>query len=154
ILTVGDTSFSLCTAALDAQLYKKFSRLVISGVSPFNAAFQELVRRTETKYVIQVDEDMIMYPYAVGRMEEVMEAAPEDIGMVLFYLYDPDRDQRIHGIKIFRTEALRKTYSRDLKSSEMDLLEQMLQSGYRWVIHPETMGRHGVVYSPETIYSR
>lgn len=155
VLSVGDPVLSVCRCALQNQIAAPpFKTEIVSGVSPFSAAFDELVRRCSTQYLIQVDEDMVLFPYAIARMQEVMEAAPENIGMVLFYLYDPDRDQRIHGIKIFRTTVLRSLRSKDVKSSEMDLLEQMLDAGYRWVIHPETMGYHGLLYSPESIYRR
>lgn len=154
VLTVGDPSFPYCLAALEQQLDQNFTTEIISGVSPFNAAFQELIRRAKTEFIIQVDEDMLLYPQATKRMQEVMEAAPPNIGMVLFYLYDPDRDQRIHGVKIFRRSALQSVAARDLKASEMDVLEQMHAAGFSWVIHPETMGRHGVVYTPDTIYRR
>ncbi|MBN8547697.1 MAG: hypothetical protein J0M12_00130 [Deltaproteobacteria bacterium] len=155
VLSVNDVVFPYCMQALENQLgAPAFVTEIVRDVSPFNAAFDELVRRSNTEFMIQVDEDMILYPHAVARMQEVMEAAPDNIGMVLFYLFDPDRDQRIHGIKIFRTAVLRTLRSKDVKASEMDLLEQMLEAGYRWVIHPETMGYHGILYSPESIYRR
>jgi hypothetical protein len=154
VLSVGDPSLPYCLEAIRAQHQDHFAFELVDHVSPFNAAFQELVSRATTEFLIQVDEDMILYPHAVGRMQEVMEAAPAEIAMVLFYLLDPDREQRIHGIKIFRTAALKKAQSRDVKASEMDLLEQLHELGFSWTIHPETMGRHGILYSADTIYRR
>lgn len=154
ILTIGDASERLCRAALDAQLSRDFTLLEVRNVAPFHRAFQTLIDRCDTELFIQLDEDMILYPHAVGRMIEVMRAAPANVAMVLFHLDDQDRHRSIHGVKIFRTAPLKQLQARNLKSSEMDILEQLLQLGYRWVQHPETLGRHGTVYSPESIFHR
>lgn len=154
VLTVGDPCLTYCMHALGQQIGVEFATETVTGISPFNAAFDELSKRCVTEFLIQVDEDMILYPYAVARMQEVMESAPDNVGMILFHLFDPDRNQRIHGIKIFRSAALRAVRARNIKASEMDILDQMMEVGFRWTIHPETMGRHGVLYSPETIYRR
>lgn len=154
ILTVDDPVYRFCRRALNNQDFQDFRVEVIRNISPFNAAFQELTQRVETEFFIGLDEDMILYSYAVRRMLEAISAAPPEVAMVCFHLYDQDRCQNIHGIKVFRTSALRQVQARNVKASEMDLLEQLLEKGFRWVIHPEVMGMHGTFYSPESIYHR
>ncbi|RJQ51596.1 MAG: glycosyltransferase [Nitrospiraceae bacterium] len=154
VITIGDPSFPYCKKAIAEQTYKSFKPDFIENFRPVSAADQEMINRCDTEYFIKVDEDMILYPDAVEKMERIMESAPDDIGMICFHLYDEDREQNIQGIKIFRTELAKNLMMRDLRASDMDLLEQMHDRGVKWIIHPEVMGRHGVIYTPETIYRR
>ncbi len=154
ILTVGDITFEKCQEALARQTHSNFKLDIIRNVSPFSAAAQEMIRRCDTEYFIQVDEDMILYPHAVERMEAIMDSAPDDVGMICFFLYDEDRETNIQGIKIHRTRPMKGVSFKNLKASEMDLLEQMGRRGIQWVAHPDVMGRHGTLYSVETIYHR
>lgn len=154
ILTVGDITFEKCQEALARQTHRNFKLDIIRNVSPFSAAAQEMIRRCDTEYFIQVDEDMILYPHAVERMEAIMDSAPDEVGMICFFLYDEDRESNIQGIKIHRTRPMKGVSFKNLKASEMDLLEQMGRRGIQWVAHPDVMGRHGTLYSVETIYHR
>lgn len=154
VLTVDDPAFRACMDALDKQDAPGFERDLIRNISPFNAAAQEMIRRCRTPYFIQVDEDMILYPEAVSRMEQAMTQAPAEVGMLCFHLYDEDRERPIQGIKIYRTELMRRVSFQDLKASEMNLLDQMGEQGIRWVLHPDILGRHGTTYTPESIYRR
>lgn len=104
-----------------------------------NVAFQEMINRVKTEYFIQVDEDMILNPDAVAIMLETMEAAPEDVGMICFHLWDDDRECRIQGIKIYRTKHMKNIIWKDVKASEVDILylfsdecEVDFASGYPW----------------------
>ena len=154
ILTVDDPAYSACKAAVDAQQGGPFHVEIIRNVAPFSAAAQRMIAECRTEFFIQVDEDMILTPDAATRMADLMRRAPADVGMICFHLYDEDRACRIQGIKIYRTAAMKPFVFQDLKASEMDLLEQMSQRGVRWVLHPDVMGRHGTLYTPETIYRR
>ncbi len=154
ILTVGDPAFAACKAAVDAQQGGPFHVEIIRNVAPFSAAAQRMIADCRTELFIQVDEDMILNPDAASRMAGMMRRAPADVGMICFHLFDEDRACRIQGIKIYRTAAMKPFAFQDLKASEMDLLEQMGQRGVRWVLHPDVMGWHGTLYTPETIYRR
>ena len=59
-----------------------------------------MIARCTTPYFIQVDEDMVLHPDAVSRMEQQMAQAPADVGMICFHLYDEDRECPIQGVKI------------------------------------------------------
>ncbi len=154
IITVGDSTLAACQEAIRHQITQSFVLDLIRNVHPMSAAFQEMIKRCETEYFIQVDEDMILEPTAVSSMEGMMRKAPDDIGMICFHLYDIDRNANIQGVKIYRTAAIKSLAFRDVKACEMDLLEQMGQRGIRWILHPSVQGRHGTAYSPETIYRR
>lgn len=154
ILTVGDPAFQACKNSLEQQTGATFTIETIQDVCPFNTAAQEMITRSTTPYFIQVDEDMILNPDAVHRMEQAMTQAPAEVGMICFHLYDEDRECPIQGIKIYRTELMKRLMFRDLKASEMNLLDQMGEQGIRWILHPDVLGRHGTQYTPDTIYRR
>ena len=154
ILTVGDPAYPACKESVDAQQGGPFHVEIIRNVAPFSAAAQRMIADCRTEFFIQVDEDMILNPDAASRMTALMRRAPADVGMICFHLYDEDRACRIQGIKVYRTAAMKPFAFQNVKASEMDLLDQMAQRGVRWVLHPEVMGRHGTLYTPETIYRR
>jgi len=154
ILTVGDQTFQACQDSIDQQSGVAFRTEIIRDVCPFSAAAQEMMTRCTTPYFIQVDEDMVLHPSAVSRMEQQMAQAPSEVGMICFHLYDEDRQCPIQGIKIYRTELMKRVSFRDLKASEMNLLDQMGEQGIRWILHPDVLGSHGTQYTPETIYRR
>ncbi|NGZ02945.1 MAG: hypothetical protein CV090_07845, partial [Nitrospira sp. WS238] len=154
VLTVDDPAFPSCKAALDAQQGTTFKLEIIRNVCPFNAAAQAMIDRCTTPYFIQVDEDMILEPDAVVTMESAMAAAPDDVGMICFHLFDDDRGMPIQGVKIYRTAHMKSLSFRDVKASEMDLLEQMGRQNIQWILHSDVKGRHGTHYTPETMYRR
>lgn len=154
ILTIGDPAFPACKASIEKQTGIAFGLELIQNVAPFNAAAQEMISRCTTPYFIQVDEDMVLNSDAVNTMAQCMAQAPADVGMICFHLYDDDRERPIQGIKIYRTELMKRVRFYDLKASEMNVLDQMGEQGIRWILHPDIIGRHGTMYTPETIYRR
>ncbi len=154
ILTVDDPAYPACKAAVDAQQGGPFHVEIIRNVAPFSAAAQRMITDCHTEFFIQVDEDMILNPDAAARMVGMMRRAPAEVGMICFHLYDEDRACPIQGIKIYRTAAMKPFAFQNVKASEMNLLEQMGERGVRWVLHPDVLGRHGTLYTPETIYRR
>ncbi|MBI5671911.1 MAG: glycosyltransferase, partial [Nitrospirae bacterium] len=154
VLTVDDPVFPACKAALDVQQGTTFKLEIIRNVCPFSTAAQRMIRDCQTDYFIQVDEDMILQSDAVASMETVMAAAPDDVGMICFHLFDDDRDCPIQGVKIYRTALMQSLMFQDVKASEMDLLEQMGRHGIKWILHPDVKGRHGTSYTAESIYRR
>jgi GT2 family glycosyltransferase/2-polyprenyl-3-methyl-5-hydroxy-6-metoxy-1,4-benzoquinol methylase/tetratricopeptide (TPR) repeat protein len=154
VLTVGDPAVDACKKALTNQSGTRFRTTVLKDICPFSAAAQKMITDCATEFFIQVDEDMILQPDAVATMEAAMQRAPKDVGMIYFHLYDEDRECPIQGVKIYRTELMKRVSFRDLKASEMNLLDQMGEQGIRWTLHPDVLGRHGTVYTPETIYRR
>ncbi len=154
VLTIGDPAFEACQRALQQQTGTPFRTVIVKDVCPFSAAAQQMITSCETEFFIQLDEDMVLNPDAVATMEQVMRQAPDSVGMICFHLYDEDRDLDIQGVKIYRTALMKALGFQDVKASEMDLLEQMGRKGIQWILYPDVKGRHGTLYTPETIYRR
>lgn len=153
-LTIDDPVFLSCLDALHKQDCKGFVVDVIRNFRPVSAADQEMMRRCSTEYFIKLDEDMILNPDAVRRMTACMDAVPADVGMICFHLYDTDRETKIQGIKIFRSGCLGGMHMKDVRASDMELLEQMNERGIQWVLHGDIVGLHGTCYTPNSIYLR
>lgn len=153
-MTVGDPAFALCEEALKQQTLRGFCYKVIRNVSPISAACQQMIAAADTPYLLQLDEDMILYPDALERMLAAIEAAPDDIGMICFHLWDEDRAMRIQGIKIWKTACLAQVVWQDTRASDVEVLEQIGRLGFKWVLHPDIVGIHGVLYNIDTIYRR
>lgn len=154
VLTIGDPAFELCMKALKSQSIKDFRIDVIENVSPVSAADQRMIDSCETDYFVKVDEDMILEPRAIERMQQVIDAAEDRVAMVNFSLYDVDLEKEIHGIKIFRKSAMDGIKMKNTRASDIDMIKQLKNKGMVAVDFPEVIGRHGVIYSEETIYRR
>ncbi|MBH0201253.1 MAG: glycosyltransferase [Nitrospira sp.] len=154
VLTVDDPVCAACLESLHKQEGTSFKLEVIRNVCPFSAAAQRMITGCATEFFIQVDEDMMLHLDAVASMEATIRQAPDDVGMICFHLFDDDRGLPIQGVKIYRTALMQSLAFRDIKASEMDLLEQMGRRGIQWILHPDVKGRHGTSYTVDSIYRR
>lgn len=154
LITVDDPAFPTCLESIRRQHTQRFILDIVRQYRPMSVALQEMLRRCRTAYAIQVDEDMILDPDAISTMEATMRTAPSDVGLICFHLYDEDLGRPIQGIKIYRAELIRTLQFRDVKACEMDFLEQMAARGIRWALHEKIVGKHGTLYTPESIYRR
>lgn len=154
VLTIGDPVFDKCMDALNNQTISDFRIEIIRNISPVSAADQKMINSCSTDYFIKVDEDMILNANAIERMQEVIDAAEDKVAMINFSLYDEDLEKNIHGIKIFRTSAMKNVEMRNRRASDIDLAKQLNSQGFMCVDFPEVVGSHGVYYTPETIYRR
>lgn len=153
VISVGDPALELCKKHI--EYLRPTGRIsYVVNRRPMNRAFQEMIDRATTDYFVQVDEDMMLNENALSVMVEAMEQAEQHIAMICFYLWDDDREQRIQGIKIYRTKHMKELRWLNKKASEMDIIEQMKSRGYDWIADERVVGRHGVVYTPRTIYHR
>lgn len=155
ILTVGASTFEQCRQALEGR---PCIVEVIASVSPFAAAMNEAVRRCATELLVQVDEDMILYPDAIERLVALMDAQPPDVCMAAAPLYDEDLEMPIYGIKIYRTELIRPIPFEH--HVDIDLHDRRVweRHGLTWRRSKRTVencvGRHGTFYTPEQAFAR
>ncbi|MDA8792855.1 hypothetical protein N9N67_06385 [Bacteriovoracaceae bacterium] len=68
VVTIGEDSLDECVKAIENQTYKKDHQLpieIIKDIFPMSEAFNEMHRRCQTKFFVQVDADVILKPEAV-----------------------------------------------------------------------------------------
>jgi hypothetical protein len=159
VTTVGDqANFMDCMAHLRAQTIGPAIE-VIDHVAPMSAAFQEMHKRCQTDYYLQVDEDMLLTPGAVATMRQWISSAPQDVAMICAPLWDCDAERPIYGLKIYRHSIVRQFPYQNTMSCEVVQLAQIEQSGYRVILRPladrtDCLGEHGKHYTPQTIFKR
>lgn len=162
VTTVGYATFERCMEHLKAQDCS--SRLeVIEGVAPMSAAFQQILDRCTTPFYVQVDEDMILYPQAVRMLYERIRRADGNVAQYVACLYDEHLGRAIYGLKIFRTEVTRRYPLRDVEGFEWEQVGRWRRDGYVDLREdvaqadrnpPRTLGLHGTLWTPLSIYVR
>ena len=161
VTTVGGPTTDTCLTHLREQDCA-FTLRVIDGVAPMDAAFQRMLDECRTPYYVQVDEDMLLYPHAVRTLHDAMATAEPDVAMVMRNLYDVHLERCVMGVKIFRHEIVRRYPFRPIESFEVEQVFRFEMDGYRQIRSPagrqpepgHTLGVHGTLWTPETIYER
>ena len=162
VSTVGAASYGECVEHLFAQDCR-FRLQVIESVAPMSAAFQQMLDRCQTSFYVQVDEDMILHPFAIRRLHEWIRAAGPDVALVVGWLWDVHLGRGIQGVKAYRHAICRCYPYADVQSCEKDQLRRIQQDGFRYLRPPEevptehgpaTLGLHGAHYDPRSMFER
>jgi hypothetical protein len=158
VTTVGDQrNFSNAMQCLHQQTVK-FRLNVIEGVAPLSAAFAEMQKRCQTRYYVQVDEDMMLFPHAVATLFDRIVLSPHTVAIVAAQLWDCDVSMPIHGVKIYRHDIVRQFPYQHTFSCEITQMDQLREAGYETEELPlapwNCLGEHGKYYTPRTIFAR
>lgn len=162
VTTVGAPSFEDCVEHLRRQDCR-FGLSIIDRVAPMSAAFQRMLDECSTPYFVQVDEDMLLYPHAVRSLCERISAVDDNVAQYVCALYDVHSEEVIYGLKINRTDIVRRYPVRDVDGCEWDQVRRWRKDGYADVRVPidgasrsseQTLGLHGAYYTPLSIYIR
>lgn len=153
VITVGNNpNYDLCISALERQTVK-FTLNIIKDYFPLSKAFQEMLNRCKTKYYIEVDEDMILYSDSIEKMYRSIKNTNNNIAMISFKLLDIHLTFKIHGIKIYKYNILKK-YPYNLKhpSCEIEQIERFKKDGYDLLIPDSIVGKHSPIWNEELIF--
>jgi hypothetical protein len=162
VTTVGSPAYELCRFGLELQDVQ-FSLEVIENVAPMSAAFQQMHDRCRTPYYIQLDEDMLLYPSAVGTLYDRLKPTPAAVCCYVANLFDPHLERMIHGVKIFRHELVREFPFRDVEGCDVDQFLRLQAAGFelrRASANDESgpegppLGLHGPSWTAREIYDR
>src|ERR1700688_4918176 len=136
VTTIGDqVNFDDCMAHLECQTLGCHIE-IIDRVAPMSAAFQQMHERCKTPFYVQVDEDMILFPEAIQKLEErIREAAPE-VALICAPLWDCDIEHTIQGLKISRHSIVKHFPYEDAVGCEVALVERLRAAGYTAVSLP------------------
>ena len=134
---------------LDNSFYVHF----IKNVCPTSKAYNEMHVRCNTKYFIQCDEDMIIFPnmieYMTNKIEHRLKKKTHTY-LLCFKLKDDllgiGKSRWLYGIKIFNGEIMKSVSTDDNKdgisSVDRELNLRMLNMGYVYDTIPEIVGYH------------
>jgi len=168
VITIGGPTLDKCLQALEKQ-NANVNVEIIRNMAPMSAAFQAMIDRCKTRYYIQVDEDMILRPYAARRMWRDMRGRT-NTALVAHALWDAHLERSIMGVKIYDHEIMRKFPYRDVLSCECDQMDRIKAAGHvihiEWgepwekhqgflpADHPGIKGDHGTGYTMRSAYER
>lgn len=159
VSTVGDeANFADCMQHLRAQSVQRPIE-IIDHVAPMSAALQCMQDHCASAFYIQVDEDMILFPEAVEKLEERIQKASGQVAMICAPLWDCDTEQPIYGVKIYRHAVVRQFPYQETLGCESQQIERIKVAGFEVDLLPLTdrsgcLGEHGKHYTPETIFRR
>lgn len=128
---------------------------IISNYYPISKAFQEMFNRCKTKYLIQVDEDMILYPHAIRTLYNKIKYASDKVAMVAYELHDTHLDFDLYGIKIYNNEIYKQfPLKQNTFSGSLIQIDEVKQAGYTWLNEKGILGLHSPKWTNELIFSR
>lgn len=145
VLNMGEPSLPDALNSLSRQTYPVSEVVRVDHVSPFHRALGHGVARVSAPYFIQVDVDMILDPDCIARLAASM--APS-VAVAVGWLRDPLLGP-VPGVKLFRTELVRKVPFRDVVSPDTDFMSRVQQLGWGVEVvkdprsgSPDTLGDH------------
>jgi hypothetical protein len=162
VTTVGYPTFRTCLDYLAAQ-DAVFTLKTIDHVAPMSAALQRMLDDCTTPYYIQVDEDMLLYPYAVRTLHDRISTADPEVAQYVSALWDVHVERAIYGLKIYRHAIASRYPYRNVNGCEWDQVRRLRADGYVDVRatlkgatrnSADTMGLHGTYWTPHAAYLR
>jgi len=157
VTTIGSTTLPACLQRLREQTVECPVYLV-ENVAPFSAALQRMVDSCTTELVVQVDEDMLLEPFAIERLVGLIDKAPDNTVMSIAPLWDADLEMIIYGVKIYRHALVRQVPFESHVLGDRHDRELWEAAGFQWTRAPKVrgacIGEHGTDYTPEQIFER
>jgi hypothetical protein len=162
VLTVGAPTFAECMRRLDAQDCR-FQRQVIENVAPMDRALQCMLDRCRTRFFVQVDEDMLLYPNAIRFLYARLIESPPNVAILTAHLLDKHAARVLYGVKIYRHEIVRAYPYDAVESCEYNQIRRFTKDGFVDLrlpledhLQPSqlTLGEHGSAWTPRSVYER
>lgn len=160
VLSMGEPFVGRALEALARQTMPVAEVVVVEHVSPFHRAINEGARRVNTPFFVQVDADMIPDATCV---QELRAAMDDRTGATCGELRDPLMGQVV-GIKLFRTELVRRYSVRDSIAQDVDFAQAIERAGwaFRYIGRPpadsglpaRTLGEHQPDYTPAYTFQK
>lgn len=130
IIETGEPSFQQCLHQVKNQTYKNIEIKIISHTYPMWKAFQRMLDECDTKYFVQVDADMLLYPKAIESLYTQITKNPTKNAISVGWLWDNDVERQITGVKIYNHQICVHFPYKDSISCEMTQVKDMEKHGY------------------------
>jgi MoaA/NifB/PqqE/SkfB family radical SAM enzyme len=154
LTTENNPNFEDCLEALKRQTIQ-FKIDIIKNYYPISRAFQEMFNRAKTKYVCQIDEDMILYPHAIQTLYNSLNNADSKVFMSCYELHDTHLNFDMFGVKIFNTEICKKVpLPQGTFSGSLVQIAKLQIMGYTYLAQNEALGLHSPKWTNRQIFSR
>lgn len=159
--TIGSTTFEKCKSNV-YKMAAKDSRVdrivVIENVRPQFAWLNQMrLECRDTKWCLQVDEDMYLKPHALNRLlsfAEEVESKGHRILNASSLLYDIFLKEKVGSLKLWSSEALQSLDFRDVLGGDRDYAERAKKLGYKNFSIEEVLGYHDSAPTPAIAFSK
>jgi len=147
-------NYNDCINALNNQTIN-FNIKEIKDIAPMSKAFQNMIDLCETKYYIQVDEDMILMPNAIEILYNSIKNSSDNISTIAYMLHDYHLDFNIFGIKAYKHNIfINYPYNLDIISCEVEQLSRLEKDGYSTLMFYDVLGEHSPKWTDNMIFER
>jgi hypothetical protein len=107
IITNGRSTFKYCKEAINKQSGVKFNTTIIKNFEWWDA-HQKILSECCSKFVLRVDDDMLLHPYALKFMWGCVKDQKKDVALRGWRLWEPWSDKVVKGIKVYNIKAAKK----------------------------------------------
>ena len=154
ILSAVESPLPECLKAVEAQWGGPYSTVHINGAFPMHHAFNEMVRYADSRFLVQVDGDVVLAPWAVRSLYTFIRCTPL-VYMAWGQLWESyDDGLRAGGsVRIWRRWPLRLFRFRDRRCVDRDLHSRIRWTGMRRLEVPAGW-RFGTHLPRQTAFAR
>jgi len=150
----NNPNYEDCLRSLNSQSCKFIIKEIVN-VAPMSKAFQSMIDDCQTKFYIQVDEDMILENHAIEKIYESLLSSSDNISIVAHMLKDHHLNFNIYGIKGYKHEILSKyPYNLNVISCEVEQMKRLQNDGYETLMYSDVLGLHSPKWTNELIFER
>ena len=140
VISSGEETFVDCLNSLSNQDCV-FQIKHIKNVFPMSKAFQSMPDICETKYFIQLDADMLLFPQSVRVLYEAISSSSLSTYMITGSLKERDFGIRGH-VKCWKKSIFKWISFRDCRSVDRDLYKRLRYFGLSKKSLPDVLGEH------------
>ena len=107
IITNGRSTYEYCKRSIRSQKGVSFKLNIIKDMG-WQEAHEILLKKSQSKYALRVDDDMLLHPLALKFMYESVRWQKENIALRGWRLWEPWSNKVCNGIKVYNAKVAKK----------------------------------------------
>ena len=158
LLTTGESYTQRALERIKRQTLLPCEIVVVRDVQPFHKALNQGASRVCSRFLLQVDADMILDPDCLESLRRCMaDGIGLVVGLVRDVLVGPTS-----GVKLYRTDCLRQIPFQDSISPDTDFIEEIFLAGWKTIFALQSTGlsvrnafaEHSPDYTPQYTFQK
>ena len=158
LLTTGEGYTQRALESINRQTLLPCKTMVVREVEPFHRALNAGASMVCSRFLLQVDADMILDPGCLRSLRRCMD---DDIGLVVGLV----RDVLVgptSGVKLYRTDCLQQIPFQDSISPDTDFIDEIFSAGWKTIFALQgrdsslghTFAEHAPDYTPHYTFQK
>jgi hypothetical protein len=107
IITNGRSTFEYSDRSIKSQDGVKFRSIIIRDMG-WQAAHEKMLDMSESKFILRVDDDMLLHPFALNFMYTCVQKQSDNIALRGWRLWEPWSNKVCKGIKVYNASIAKK----------------------------------------------